>query len=319
MRARVVTGMVVVACLAQSAGAFRVPGFTLQPRQRSVALGAQPLMQLAPRPNSGWSKVEDRASPATGAMTLDVRRFALDHPAPSHSDLTGNARIFLDSGRIEDYARYLPLGMVWGVTTNPIILERAGHPCTYQSIKDLAMAAFSLGANEFMAQAWGGDVGSLVEHGLQIASIDPRVVVKVPVTAAGLEAATVLRAQGVRICTTAVYASHQVVSSVAVAAEYAAPYLGRMTEAGKDGMAQVAAMQSILGGMNSKTRLLVASVRSADQVGELAARGCTTFTLSAEVMQELVSDPLTLEATSKFEEAASGGAVTKSRSMGFSS
>jgi|NorSeaMetagenome_1021524.scaffolds.fasta_scaffold41127_2 hypothetical protein len=49
MRARVVTGMVVVACLAQSAGAFRVPGFTLQPRQRSVALGGIHLYM--PEPN----------------------------------------------------------------------------------------------------------------------------------------------------------------------------------------------------------------------------------------------------------------------------
>ena len=179
-------------------------------------------MQLAPRPNSGWSKAAAAASTSSVAsLTLDVRRFALNHPTPSNDELTGDVRIFLDSGRVEDYAEFLPLGMVWGVTTNPTILERAGQPCTYQSIKDLAAKAFSWGAKEFMAQAWGGDVGTMVEHGLQIASIDPRVVVKVPVTAAGLEAATFLRAQGVRICTTAVYAPHQVVSSVAVAAEYA--------------------------------------------------------------------------------------------------
>lgn len=179
-------------------------------------------MQLAPRPNSGWSKASDAAGASSVAsLTLDVRRFALNHPTPSNDELTGDVRMFLDSGRVEDYAQFLPLGMVWGVTTNPTILERAGQPCTYQSIKDLAAKAFSWGAKEFMAQAWGGDVGTMVEHGLQIASIDPRIVVKVPVTAAGLEAATLLRAQGVRICTTAVYAPHQVVSSVAVAAEYA--------------------------------------------------------------------------------------------------
>ena len=37
----------------------------------------------------------------------DVRRFALDHPAPSPDELTGDVRIFLDSGRVEDYARVI--------------------------------------------------------------------------------------------------------------------------------------------------------------------------------------------------------------------
>ena len=208
---------------------------------------SKPSMQLAPRPNSGWSTAGAAgAKVPSGTMTLGLRRFALEQPSPSHSDLTGKARIFLDSGRVEDYAQILPLGICWGVTTNPTILQRSNVPCTCKAIKDLAAAAFSFGAQEFMAQTWGGDIGTLVEHGLQIASIDPRVVVKVPVTAAGLEAATLLRAQGmrqhvavldcilectplepsvrvagVRICTTAVYSSHQVVSSIAVGAEYA--------------------------------------------------------------------------------------------------
>jgi len=253
-------------------------------------------------------------------MSLNLRKFALEQPAPKQADLVGQSRIFLDSGRVEDYANLLPLGMIWGVTTNPTILERAGVPCTTKAIRDLAAAAFSFGAQEFMAQTWGGDdVGVLLEHGLQLASIDPRLVVKVPVTAPGLEAATLLRAQGVRICTTAVYSSHQIVSSVAVGAEYAAPYLGRMTDAGKDGMAQVSAMQSIVDKMSSQTRVLVASVRSADQVGELSARGCTTFTLSADVIKEMTADPMTLEAAANFEKAAASGSVQTSKSMGFMS
>ena len=61
---------------------------------------------------------------------------------------------------------------------------------------------------------------------------------------------------------------------MAVGAEYAAPYLGRMNDAGKDGLAQVSDMQNIVDKMGSQTRVLVASVRSADEVGLLAARWC---------------------------------------------
>ena len=220
---------VCVACLAASAHAFQnsfVPNaihFSTVSAVHVSTHGPGLKMQLAPRPKTGWTQNERKKEEgmSAGPMTLGLRRFNLEQPAPSGTDLTGESRIFLDSGKVEDYAELLPLGTIWGVTTNPTILSRAGVPCTIGAIKDLTAAAFSLGASEFMVQTWGGpDVGALFERGLQIASIDPRVVVKVPLTAAGLEAATLLQAQGVRICLTAVYSSHQVVSSVAVGAEY---------------------------------------------------------------------------------------------------
>ena len=49
------------------------------------------------------------------------------------------------------------------------------------------------------------------------------------------------------ITTTITYVSHvNLVDISAVVKTQTAPYLGRMTEAGKDGMAQVAAMQVLL-------------------------------------------------------------------------
>mmetsp|Transcript_34968 Transcript_34968/g.29480 ORF Transcript_34968/g.29480 Transcript_34968/m.29480 type:complete len:156 (+) Transcript_34968:1-468(+) len=153
---------------------------------------------------------------------------------------------------------------------------------------------------------------------MQVAHIDPRMVVKVPVTAAGLQAAARMRQQGVRICTTAIYAPHQIVSSVALGAEYAAPYLRRISDSGKDGPGQVSAMQKIVDAMKSQTRVLVASVRSADEVGQLAAMGCTTFTLSANIIDSMTAEPLTLEAADAFEKAASiSNEASRPKKIGF--
>ncbi len=72
-------------------------------------------------------------------------------------------------------------------------------------------------------------------------------------------------------------------------------------------------MQSILDMCNyydGETRLLVASIRSADEIGLLAAEGCNTFTISPEVAEQLVADPLTVRAAELFEEhAAEMGAL----------
>mmetsp|Transcript_3144 Transcript_3144/g.7477 ORF Transcript_3144/g.7477 Transcript_3144/m.7477 type:complete len:171 (-) Transcript_3144:90-602(-) len=169
-----------------------------------------------------------------------------------------------------------------------------------------------------MCQAWGEGVGDLVERGRQLAAIDARVVVKVPLTAAGVQAAAVLTRLGVRICTTACYAPHQVFTSIAAGAEYVAPYVGRMTDNGVDGVAAVASMNKIVAGSGSRTRVLVASVRSAEILGNLAALGCNTFTISPQIARELVGDPATIKAAAEFEEAARRKQENSRGNMGFS-
>lgn len=79
------------------------------------------------------------------------------------------------------------------------------------------------------------------------------------------------------------------------------------------GLDDIAKMQSIIDMCqyyDGETRLLVASIRSADEIGVLAAEGCNTFTISPAVANQLVADPLTLQAAELFQEhAAEMGAM----------
>lgn len=86
-----------------------------------------------------------------------------------------------------------------------------------------------------------------------------------------------------------------------------APYLGRMTDAGLNGSAECLKMQAIAEGMKSDTRILVASIRKAQTMVDLAASGMETFTISPDVARELFFEPLTTEAAAVFEEAAAKG------------
>ena len=54
--------------------------------------------------------------------------------------------------------------------------------------------------------------------------------------------------EGVRVCLTASYAREQALIAGAIGAEYIAPYLGRMTDAGKDGVEECEAMLIYLHG-----------------------------------------------------------------------
>jgi len=195
----------------------------------------------------------------------------------------GKCRFFLDTAIVSEWDELLPRGLFHGVTTNPTLLERAKEPCTIQNLHLLASKALGL-TNEFMVQTWGSSVQEMYENGMAIAALDlERIVVKVPVTASGAEVANRFAMKGVRMCLTACYDSKQALIAASMGAEYIAPYLGRMTDNGKDGFEECHRMQTIVNGLDSNTRILVASIRDCTTLADLAIEGLDTYTFSPEV------------------------------------
>lgn len=211
-------------------------------------------------------------------------------------------RLFLDSADPEAWQAWLPTGLFHGVTTNPSLLRRAGQPCEIAHLDGLARQARSLGCRELHLQAWGGDARQYAQCGRQLAALAPELVrVKLPITAAGSRAAAELIAASLLVTFTACYQVHQVLVAAALGADYIAPYLGRIGDQGRDAHAELIAMQRCLEGCGSSTRLLVASLRSCDDLSRLAAAGLSTFTLSPALAAELFSDPATAAAADQFE------------------
>jgi transaldolase len=89
-----------------------------------------------------------------------------------------------------------------------------------------------------------------------------------------------------------------------VGAHYAAPYLGRLDDLGRDGTAEVIAMHEILQNTENPTRLLVASLRDWEKVIELAWEGLDTFTFGPDVAAAMLADADTDAAVAAFAEAA---------------
>ncbi len=233
-----------------------------------------------------------------------------DRPAlPKPNDRT--IRLFLDTADTTQWQNWLPTGLFYGVTTNPLLLEQARIACSVEQLKELTRQAFNLGAKEVQLQTWGPSVDALVKTGKLLAAIDDRVVVKIPITKAGTEAASQLIAQGIRITLTAVYAIHQVLIAAALGADYAAPYLGRINDLGYNGRDDLVAMHKAISserfanaGAGRLTRILVASIRSVDDIVFLATQGLDTFTFSPAIAAAFFEVPATERAATDFEQAA---------------
>lgn len=213
-------------------------------------------------------------------------------------------RLFLDSADPGAWARWLPTRLFHGVTTNPTILERAGRSSGPHELAALATACLAYPIEELHVQCSGSDAATLVATGRAIAALDRRIVVKVPLTYDGVLAVAQLHACGIRTTITAVHAEHQAVTAAAAGAAYVAPYFGRIGDGGGDGRAAITAMLATLRTGGNATRLLVASVRGAQEVAWLAAAGCDTMTFGPQVAEELFADARTAAAVDAFETSA---------------
>jgi transaldolase len=214
-------------------------------------------------------------------------------------------RLFLDSADHQAWQQWLPSGLFHGVTTNPTLLARAGEPCTLERLAQLSATALGHGIQELHLQAWGTTAAEMLQCGQALAALAPgRIAVKLPVTQQGAAVARDLGRAGVPITFTACFEPHQVLIAAALGAAYIAPYLGRIQDQGRDGVAEVVAMQRSLEGVGASVRLLVASLRQPHDLTRLAGSGLNTFTISPELAAALFRCEATAAASAQFERDA---------------
>jgi TalC/MipB family fructose-6-phosphate aldolase len=213
--------------------------------------------------------------------------------------------LYVDTADRHAAEALLATGLFTGLTTNPTILQRASR--TVADIPEIYEWATRAGAAEVFFQAWGLDTATLVERGRSLRALGDTVVVKLVASQAGTAACARLSAEGVPTLLTAVYDPAQAVAAAAAGATYIAPYLRRLSAAGRDGLADVTTMHRVLTATGSGTKVLVASIPDVASVVALATRGVDCFTLAPSVAGEFFTDELTAEAVTTFEDAVSAG------------
>jgi transaldolase len=218
-------------------------------------------------------------------------------------------KLYLDTAETDLWDDLMPTGMFHGITTNPLLAARAGLSYAQIDWREMAAQARALGARELHAQVFGpvdGYVdwaGALYEAGR---AEDIETVVKIPLVDAAIRATPSIKALGGRILMTACYDAKQMFVAQALRADYIAPYFGRMTEAGIDAVAQLSAMKTIQEHGAGGCQIMVASLRSAAQMVELAGHGMEVFTIAPAIARELLSEARSETAYASFEDAARG-------------
>jgi TalC/MipB family fructose-6-phosphate aldolase len=210
-------------------------------------------------------------------------------------------KLFLDTADRTTAESLLATGLFYGLTTNPTILQRASKGIA--DLEEIYRWAIDAGAREVFFQAWGEDAPTLIERGQWLRDLGREVVVKFVATRAGATACAALAAQGAPTLLTAIYDPGQAIVAAAAGATYIAPYLGRLNDAGRQGIAEVVAMHEVLVATGSTTKVLLASIRSVPDMVALARHGVDCFTMAPAVAEQFFTDPTTAEAARTFEDA----------------
>jgi transaldolase len=204
-------------------------------------------------------------------------------------------KLFIDSGNIKDIETLAVLGIIDGVTTNPSLLGK--EPGDYrQNLKRICDIVNGPVSGEVVATDYAG----MIREGHDIAKIDERMIVKVPLTRDGIRACKTLSGEKIRVNVTLVFSAAQALLAAKAGATYVSPFVGRLDDIASDGMGVVKEIVEIYDNYAYKTEVLVASCRHPMHIVEAARMGADICTCPPAVIDALFNHPLTNIGLEKF-------------------
>jgi len=199
-------------------------------------------------------------------------------------------RIFLDTANIDQIKQGVKMGVVSGVTTNPTLVSKEGHKDYQAVVKEIC----SIVPGPVSAEVVTNEADAMLKQARQIATWAPNVVVKIPSTADGLEVTSQLARENIKVNMTLCFSVNQALLAAIAGAVFISPFVGRLDDAGHDGMALVKDIVDVFKNYpNLTTEVLAASIRHPLHCVAAAKAGAHIATIPFKVLLQMTKHPLT--------------------------
>ena len=197
-------------------------------------------------------------------------------------------QFFLDTANLDEIRTAASWGILDGVTTNPTLVVKEGreHRAQIEEICSVVSGPVSV-------ETTTADAEGMIREGEVFATWAPNVVVKVPITPEGVRAFRGLRAKGIPVNVTLVFSLPQALLAAKAGATFVSPFVGRLDDAGNDGMQVVRDICAAFSTYGFETKVLAASLRHPMHIVEAARAGADVATMPFQVMEQLFKHPLT--------------------------
>jgi len=197
-------------------------------------------------------------------------------------------KFFIDTANLVEIREASSLGVLDGVTTNPSLIakERMGF-------KELILEICKLVNGPVNAEVIATDHDGMMREARELAKLHDNIVVKIPLTKAGLQTVKRLKMEGIKTNVTLCFSAPQALMAAKAGASYISPFIGRLDDISSFGMELVNQILTIYRNYGFETEVLVASIRHPLHVVEAALAGADIATMPFKVLDQLIKHPLT--------------------------
>ena len=231
------------------------------------------------------------------------RRFSLSENAcvlDKTHDGGVTLKLFLDTANIQEIKDGARLGVISGVTTNPSLasVEGIGNAESYKTaireISDIVDGPISV-------EVISLDAEGMIAEGRDIAGWIPNPWVKIPSTADGFEAISVLSSEGIRVNQTLCFSVNQALLGAQAGSTAVSPFIGRLDDIGLEGIDLIKDIVAIFKEYDVKTKVLAASIRHTLHCTLSAQAGAHIATIPYKILTQMVEHPLTTTGVARFK------------------
>jgi len=157
---------------------------------------------------------------------------------------------------------------------------------------------------DISAEVLSTNFDDIVDEGKKLSAIHPNIVVKVPMIKDGVKAIKWFTDNGMRTNCTLVFSAGQAILAAKAGAAYVSPFIGRIDDSGWQGVQLIQQIANIYRIQGFQTKILAASIRSANHIVECAEAGAHVCTCPLDSILGLLKHPLTDLGLTKFLEDA---------------
>ena len=201
-------------------------------------------------------------------------------------------RFFIDTANLEQIREAEDLGILDGVTTNPSLMAKEGIAGTENILKHYK-AICDIVSGDVSAEVISTDYDGMVREGELFASIDEKIVVKLPMTLNGIKAISFLSKKGIKTNCTLVFSAGQAILAAKAGATYLSPFIGRLDDITFDGIDLIRQIVMIYNVQGYETAVLAASIRNGLHIVKCAEAGADVVTCPLSAIKGLAGHPLT--------------------------
>ncbi len=219
--------------------------------------------------------------------------------------------IFLDTGNVEVVKKYMSMGIIRGVTTNPTIMLKSGVSGGLNGIKKMAVEIANLiSPLPLSVEVTNNEYEGMIKQAIEFSKWAKNINVKITIHGPNGELHN-LRAvheletkHDIRVNVTAMMSAQQCFLAAMAGATYVSLFCGRVNNMGYNSIEEIKKLRKLLDDFQLRSKIICGSTREVLNIVEWLGAGAHIVTAVPDLIEGMIVHPYSKETVRQFLEDA---------------